>query len=130
MKQVRTICTDIEVFISYVNSDREAAKILEDLLVSKDYSVWTPDDKLKPGTLWKDQINDAILECAYKGFYVILISDASIHSKYVEEELKFATSQGALIIPIIIGNPKIPTDLKNWLGKCERVTENPNEESV
>ena len=120
------------MFISYANSDREVAKVLEDMLVRKDYSVWTPQEKLKLDDLWESQISDAILRCAYKGFFVILISEASVRSKYVEKELAFATSQGALIVPIIIGNPNITPELRNWLGnrKCERVSESPKEEEL
>ena len=63
LSQVRTICADIEVFISYANSDREEAKVLEDVLVREDYFVWTPEEKLKPGDLWKVKIGDATLRC-------------------------------------------------------------------
>ncbi len=58
----------------------------------------------------------------------MIISENNIQSKYMETELKFAMSQGAWIVPVVVGNPNMPEWMDFWLGKCYRCTENPAEE--
>lgn len=127
LNQVKKICADIEVFISYALCDREIIKPLITALVKKDYSVWTPEDNLTAGDAWNKQVSDAIIRCAYKGFYIIVISEQSIKSSFVHGELAFASSQGAWIIPVVIGNPAIPNDIRTWIGKYQQIPVNPTE---
>lgn len=128
-KKIHKIAADLEVFISYSREDMAVAKALKNVLVEADYSVWDPEYDMKTfGGTFTNQIGDAISRCAYKGFYVLIISDHSIRSKYVEAELEFATSQGAWIVPVIVGNPDMPEWMTSWLGQCYRCSENSTEE--
>ena len=127
LSKVRKICSDIEVFISYAHCDRKIILPLIKTLSDKDYSVWTPESKINVGDNWSKQISDAIIRCAYKGFYIVVISEESTKSSFVEDELAFATSQGAWIIPIVIGNPEIPNNIRTWLGKYQQISVNPTE---
>ncbi len=127
--RIHKIVADLEVFISYSREDKAVADVLKKVLVDADYSVWDPEYDMKTsGTAFMDQIGDAILRCAYKGFYVLIISENSIRNKYVEKELEFATGQGALIVPVVVGNPDIPEWMILWLGQCYKCSENPSEE--
>ncbi|MBR4049518.1 MAG: toll/interleukin-1 receptor domain-containing protein [Clostridia bacterium] len=127
LNKVRKICMDIEVFISYAHCDREIVQPLIKALSDRDYSVWTPDNKINAGDNLTEQIYDAIIRCAYKGFYIVVISEESIKSSFVTNELAFATSQGALIVPVVIGNPNIPDDIRAWIGKYQQVRLSPTE---
>lgn len=109
--KIHKICTDLEVFISYVHHDRKVAEVLRTLLIEKDYSVWTAEDNLNIGACWEKQISKAISRCAEQGFYILLISEDSLKSQFVEKELEYATSQGAWIIPVVIGDTVLP----QWL---------------
>ena len=109
--KIHKICTDLEVFISYVHHDRKVAEVLRTLLIEKDYSVWTAEDSLNIGDCWETQISKVISRCAEQGFYVLLISEDSLKSQFVEKELEYATSQGAWIIPVVIGDTVLP----QWL---------------
>lgn len=127
--RIHKIVADLEVFISYSRADEAVAKVLRHMFVQADYSVWDSEYNLKlGGTPWMDQINDAIQRCVYKGFYVMIISENNIQSKYMETELKFAMSQGAWVVPVVVGNPNMPEWMASWLGQCYRCTENPAEE--
>lgn len=128
LDKVRKICLNIEVFISYAHCDRDIIQPLIDVIVDKDYSVWTPEDNLQPGDLWGKQISDAIVRCAYKGFYIIVITQESIKSSFVEKELAFASSHGAWIIPIVIGTPKLPKDIQQWIGNYKHISVKPTKE--
>lgn len=121
--KIHKICADLEVFISYVHHDRKVAEALRILLLEKDYSVWTAEDNLKIGDCWEPQISKAISRCAEQGFYLLLISEDSLKSRFVEKELEYATSQGAWIIPVVIGDTVLPQWLESWLGQYFRVSE-------
>lgn len=119
LRKVRQICKDIEVYISYSRADQKSANLLADLLSEKDFSVWTPDSMLKPGRNYVEEINDAFQRCAYKGFFIVLISEDSIRNKWVEQEIAMATNYtgGEDIIPIILGDVSLPdSDIYRWLA--------------
>lgn len=120
--KIHKICADLDVFISYAHHDRKVAEVLRTLLIEKDYSVWTAEDNLNIGDCWETQISKAISRCAEQGFYVLLISEDSLKSQFVEKELEYATSQGAWIIPVVIGDTVLPQWLENWLGQYFRIS--------
>ena len=127
--KIQKIVADLEIFISYSREDGAVAKVLKYVLADADYSVWDPEYDIKvSGVQWMNQIGDAIRRCTYKGFYVLIISENSIRNKYVESELKFATSQGAWIILVVIGNTEMPEWMASWLGQYYKCTDNPTEE--
>ena len=128
LRKVYMICTDIEVFISYTLRDRAIVQPLIDTLVKRDYSVWTPEDKLTAGAAWTDQIADAIDRCTQKGFFIVVLTPASVKSFSVADELAFASSQGAWIIPVVIGEPDIPDHIRLALGKVNCLSIKPTEE--
>lgn len=125
LNKVRKICMDIEVFISYAHCDREIVQSLIKALSDRDYSVWTPESKINAGDNLTEQISYAIIRCAYKGFYIVVISEESIKSSFVTGEIAFAISQGAWIVPVVIGNPNIPDDIRAWIGKYQQIPLNP-----
>lgn len=119
LRKVRQICKDIEVYISYSHADKNAANLLVDLLSEQDFSVWTPDSMLKPEMNWAEEIGGAIQRCSYEGFVILLISENSFRSDWIEKELAMLTnySGGENIIPVIIGDVTIPdTDTYQWLS--------------
>lgn len=127
LNRVRRICMDIEVFISYAHCDREIVQPLIKSLSDRDYSVWTPESKINVGDNLNEQISEAIIRCAYKGFYIVVISEESLKSSFVTDELAFATSQGAWIVPVVIGTPNIPDDILTWIGKYQKIPLSPTE---
>lgn len=124
--KIHKICADLEVFISYTYCDRHIANVLRDVLIEKDYSVWTPENNLKIGDNWETQISNAVSRCAEQGFYVLFISENSLKSHFIEKELEYATGRGAWIVPVVIGNPILPQWLESWLGQYFRVSEHPS----
>lgn len=125
-KKIHRICADLEVFISYAHHDCQAAEVIRNVLIEKDYSVWTAEDNLRIGDCWKTQVSDAIIRCVEQGFFVLLISKDSFNSQFVEKELEYATGQGAWIVPVVIGNIVLPKWLENRLGQYFRVPGQPS----
>lgn len=128
LDKVRTICADIEVFVAYARCDKAIIRPLVNALVKKDYSVWTPEDNLELGQMWSKQISDAIIRCAFKGFYIVVITQESVKSSFVEQELAFAYSQGVWIIPIVIGQLELPENIRRWLGSYHQISVESTEE--
>ena len=127
LDKVRKICADIEVFVSYVHCDRDIIRPLINAMLDKDYSVWTPEDNLKAGDQWDKQISEAIIRCAYKGFYIVVITQESIKSSFIKEEIAFASSQGAWVIPVVIGTPELPNDIMRYIEKYQQIPVEPTE---
>lgn len=122
--KIHKICADIEVFVSYSHYDKAVADVITRVLSDADYAVWT-DKNLKRDEPWILQSNNAIERCAQKGFYIVIISEESVKNQFVERELEYATSQGAWIIPVLVGNPIMPEWMFTWLGNCYSCSENP-----
>lgn len=66
--------------------------------------------------------------CYIFSFYMLINFEHSILNKHTETELKFATSQGAWIVPVLIGNLDMSKWMASWLGQCYGCTENSTEE--
>lgn len=122
LSNVKKICTSIEVFISYSHKDHELIKPLINTLVEKDYSVWTEENIKHSSNSFVEQISDAISTCSKRGFYIIVISDNSTDSMYVKNELDFAYANGATIIPIVLGNPHISTDILFYISRYQYIS--------
>lgn len=122
LQQVRKISADIEVFVSYSHQDSRVGELLTQALVAADYSVWTPE-KIKAGACFTTKIREAIVRCKYNGFYIIVVTEASMQSRYVEKELEVAIFNKARIIPVIVGDPQIPEFIARYLltFQCVRV---------
>lgn len=95
-------------------------------MIDKDYSVWTPEDNLNLGDYREVQIGNAINRCAEQVFYILIISENSLKSQFVEKELEYATGQGAWVVPTVVGDVVLPKWLENWLGQYFRVPDQPS----
>lgn len=128
IEQVRRICKEIEVFISYSRIDKAVADIVTKLLIGKDYSVWTPESMVLCGQNLKNEIEVAVNRCSYEGFYIMLLTKNSFHSEWIEHELELALSHGRKerIIFVLIGDERISKRYENY--QCYILPENPCED--
>lgn len=121
LHNVKQICNSIEVFISYSYKDKKLIKPLIDILIEKDYSVWTDENIKISSKTFVEQISDAIITCTKRGFYIIVISENSTDSVYVKNELDLAFANGATIILIVLGNPRIPNDILFYISRYQYI---------
>ncbi len=129
LKKVKQICENIEVYVSYSHRDKNLVKPLIEELINRDYAVWTPDLNLTVGEEWVSQITNAITRCAYKGFYLIVITEESLKSDFVKRELLFASSENATILPVVIGSPDISDAFAYVLSPIQFIYAEPTRES-
>lgn len=103
----------IRVFVSYSMEDSAYAnELLNHLAQQPNISVFT-SDQLSAGEKWQAVIRQKLSASDY---FLVLLSPASINSKWVQFELGLAWGLDKTIIPIITDREiihKIPLDLRN-----------------
>ena len=111
-----------DIFLSYVEEDREIARKFVRLLESEGWSVWW-DRRIPSGRTWRYVLESALRDMRCM---VVLWSRSSIDSHWVHEEAEEGRSQQVLI-PVLI-EPVMPPvgfqsihamDLSNWSGAIE-----------
>ena len=108
-----------DIFLSYANEDREAARAVAGLLESAGCTVWW-DRRIPAGRTWRSMIEEALREMRCM---VVLWSTHSVESDWVKEEAEEARALG-MLIPVLIEPVKPPVgfrsiqaaDLIDWDG--------------
>ena len=100
-------------FISHSSHDKDAAKRLALDLQGQGYSVWFDEWEILVGHNIVDEVFGAIKQSS---FMVVLLSEASVQSRWVDEELTAAKTQEiedeqVVILPARLEPCDIPTVL-------------------
>ncbi len=103
-----------KVFISYSHKDREACNSIDEMLTkNEDFDVWY-DRGLTPGEVFRKKIAEVIRD---SGYFIILLSESSIRSDWVLDEVEYAKKLHKKILPIWIDNVELPDDLDMLLQR-------------
>jgi hypothetical protein len=107
------------VFLSYSRVDRELSERLARDLESKGFEVWLDTDQLQAGDLWEEQITQAIDKTLERGALVLLMSEASLRSVSVRNEVRQALARKGRVIPCLVHGTTnaVPPELRTiqWL---------------
>lgn len=106
-------------FISYSTKNQQDADILRDILIKNHIRCWRAPDDISTGSRYANVINDAIEQCAC---VVLLLTEASQESVWVEKELECAESYRKPILPIQIGNFALNSGFRFLLGNLQIVS--------
>jgi hypothetical protein len=87
-----------DIFISYSRRDQEFVARLAADLDAQVAGVWFDQSAIQAGENWHNEIMEGISDC--KAF-VLILSPASMESRYVREEVKKALDLGKTIFPIL-----------------------------
>lgn len=104
------------VFISYAHADSAFVDQLANRLKACGIDVWIDKWKIKVGDSITHKINEGI---GSSDFLVIVLSRASVDSKWVQEELNAAMirnivqERGAFILPILLEDCALPSLLRH-----------------
>jgi len=101
--------TQLQVFISYSRRDSELATQLHDDLEREGMDAWLDNSDISAGYEWDNSIEDAIDNCDY---FVLLISESSMASENVLDEVNFARNLDKRIIPVLKEQCTIPYRLQ------------------
>jgi len=97
------------VFLSYSHSDSTAAVALAQKLRAGDADIWIDQWEIDIGDSIVDKINSAI---SSSDFLIVLLSNASVNSRWVKEEVAAATVRlaetGGILIPVLLEHCEVP----------------------
>ncbi len=96
-------------FVSYSHKDSDFVKALVKDLADKSIPVWLDSKDIQIGEEWDEAIGRALRDASH---LLLVLSKASIQSKHVRDELNFAKEERKKIIPIVIGEVKLPYNMR------------------
>lgn len=95
-------------FISYSHQNREICRqIAESMERTGEISVWY-DNGLIPGEEYRKRIASTIRDA---DFFAVLLSETSVRSEWVLDEVEYAKKMRKKILPIYIEDVELPEDL-------------------
>lgn len=106
----------LNVFISYVRSDEQAARRIASMLQLAGHSVWF-DDFLLPGQNFVDQIRGRLRAA---DLIIGIISPVTKSSQWVQYEFGMMKALGKVIVPVLIGGATF-TDLPPDLADVQSI---------
>ena len=108
-----------QVFLSYSSSDKRAAARVADALRTAGLRVWFDAWELAPGDSIISRINQAV---ASSDFLVVLLSQKSVESQWVQNELSAAMARelgdrAVTVIPALLEDCDVPPHLaeRQWV---------------
>lgn len=99
------------VFISYSRRQLYFAESVALHLQNKGLDVWFDLQQLNAGTIWADGLKDGIENA---GILVLIVSQASLASPYVEDEWRGAIKKGNEIVLVVFEAVEIPESLQTF----------------
>ena len=99
-----------KLFLSYSKVDRDFARRLYNSLIGSNIEVWMDEREIRVGDEIRQKIDDGI---SSYDFFGIVVSNASINSRWIQYELSAAfmremEEKRVVILPIKIDNTKLP----------------------
>ena len=99
-----------KLFISYSNRDKAIFSELKDNLTAAGYSVWDVTN-ISAGESWLNSVTSHIKSHSYKdGAFLFIVSNNSINSQTITDEIHYALQQGAFILPVILDDGVAPVN--------------------
>ena len=95
-------------FLSYSRRQLYFAESVALHLQKEGLNIWFDLQQLKAGTVWSDELNNGIQESKT---LILIVSKASLASKYVEVEWKGVAAKGGQIVLVIFESVKLPEEL-------------------
>ena len=98
------------VFISHSSEDEDSVRVLAERLRGSQVDAWYAEWEIAPGDSIVQKVNEGLSEC---DVFIIVISENSVVSRWVQEELSSAVvrriSEEASIIPVRLDDSPVPT---------------------
>lgn len=102
------------IFVSYANKDFDFVHREIKRLKSEGFPLWYDQEQLQPAHFWADEIREAITSCAC---FMVFITEDSVISKHVCEEIDQALTEDKPFIGIYWDNVELPTGLQELVRK-------------
>ncbi|HEX3659629.1 MAG TPA: toll/interleukin-1 receptor domain-containing protein [Pirellulales bacterium] len=107
-----------DIFISYSSRDLLIAEAIRKSLLEQGVSCWMASENIAPGAAWDEAIVDALEQCR---LMLLILSEKSVESWHVCNELRLAVQFGRVIVPLRIADVKPPKRMLYALGSSQWV---------
>jgi hypothetical protein len=87
-----------DAFIGHAHQDAAVAERLGRALCAAEVRAFYAPWSIRPGEPWQRKIDGALSDCAW---FIYLVSESSLKSKPVQEELWKAMTNGKTIVPVV-----------------------------
>lgn len=104
------------VFISYSSKNQEKADSVRKLLIEEGISCWMAPYDIPAGSKYAHVINDALENCSC---FILLLTNASQESQYVEREVERAIAYKKVIIPVQLESLELNSGFKFYIGSSQ-----------
>jgi hypothetical protein len=105
MLPARPFLPKTSIFISYARADVQFADQVSNALQEAGFTTWVDRNQLPAGEQWWQNISRAIADCAA---VVVIVSQSSVGSEMVAQELQLAEKNQKRIIPILFARRGVP----------------------
>ena len=106
------------VFFSYAHEDRRRAAEVVGYLKAAGWNVWVDDAGIRGSARWAGEIERAIGDAAV---FVVLLSQASVRSEWVDRELLAAADLRIPIVAAELDDPPLSSSMQFLLRNRQRV---------
>lgn len=104
------------VFISYSSKNQKMADSVRFLLIEQGVSCWMAPYDIPSGSRYAYVINDALENCSC---LVLLLTNASQESQFVEREIERAVTYRKPIIPVQLEDLELNSGFKFYIGNSQ-----------
>ena len=111
------------VFLSYSSKDQEFVKKIVELIESMGIEYWKAPEKIPAGSSYAKEIVNAIDNCS---LFLIILSENSQSSIWVEKEVDCALSSSKKVIPYNIDGSSLNKAFKFYLNNVQMIIHTPN----
>ena len=122
----------LRVFISYARQDAMLAARLQNALLARDFRVYDMEKSIGAGDVWSECVRHTISDVSEAGHVLVLVTENSLRSSAVRQELETALNQQKPITSILVGDVKLPIEwtLQIAASHCIRLSPNPTEDEL
>ncbi len=111
------------IFISYKSEEYEVASTIRGLLESHNYPCWMAPESISAGSNYMHEIPTAIRTC---DLFVLIISEASQKSQWVQKEIDRAVKFNRYIVPFHIDNSELIDAIDFVISNNQRIEASTN----
>ena len=110
--------SQVPIFVSHSSKDKREARAIASYLRSRGWSVWIDEAGIAGGKDWRSELIRAL-----EGTWVVvlLVSYASMQSKWVVREILAADRLGLHIIPVAVDDAPYPDALRMILSGVQQI---------
>src|SRR5437016_5142262 len=93
------------VFVSHSKSDKRITKAVCESLAAEGISTLVSFRDIRPGSSWDESVETALKDAIA---IIVIVSPASVRSRYVRDEVEEGIRRHKTVIPVIIQPADIP----------------------